>query len=342
MPGVSPSGPGNGGYVTSADTPEHPATLLAERDREAHDWMMRFAGGRAGAADLAAFKEWSARDPANADAFARACRLWEALEPASDLLTAAPAAAWPGRGPVLARRAFLGGALAASAAGAGYLAARPPLGLWPSVSQLRADYRTAPGEQRSIALTGGPSVELNTRTSIALRGADGTADRIELIGGEAAFTARTGTGRPVEVTAGQGRVTASDADFNIRYDNDVVCTTCVGGEVGVAHGNLSARLRPGEQVLYSSAGLSAVAKVDAAMVTAWKDGVLVFQTTLDDAVAEINRYRPGRIIVTDPALGRRLFNARFKIANIDGVVGQIQKIFGAAVTSLPGGIVLLG
>ena len=65
-------------------------------------------------------------------------------------------------------------------------------------------------------------------------------------------------------------------------------------------------------------------------------------TPLSEAVEEINRYRPGRIIVTNAALGRRLFNARFLIANVDGVVGQIQQVFGATITNLPGGIVLLG
>ena len=70
---------------------------------------------------------------------------------------------------------------------------------------------------------------------------------------------------------------------------------------------------------------------------------LVFRSTpLADAVAEINRYRSGRIFVTNAALGRRLFNARFPIANVDGVVAQIQQVFGASVTTLPGGIVLLG
>ena len=64
--------------------------------------------------------------------------------------------------------------------------------------------------------------------------------------------------------------------------------------------------------------------------------------TLTEAIAEINRYRPGRIILTNAALGARIFNARFRIENIDGVVGQIQQVFGASATSLPGGIVLLG
>lgn len=322
------------------DTSEQPAVFLTAVDRAAHDWMTRFAAGHASPADLAAFKEWSARDPAHTAAFARACRLWEAVGPAGEILAGRQT---PKHSIRMGRRAFIGGALAASAAGAAYIVAQPPLGLWPSLSELAADYRTAPGEQRSVVLAGGPSVELNTRTSIALRASVDGAERIELIGGEATVATHPDTSRMIDVIAGDGHVTATDAIFNVRYERNIVCTTCVGGRLEVLQENRSARLGPGDQISYSANGLSAVTKVDAAGVTAWKDGILVFKSMpLADAVAEINRYRSGRIVVTNPALGSRLFNARFKIANIDGVVAQIQQVFGVSVTSLPGGIILLG
>lgn len=324
----------------AGDIPEQPAVFLTRMDREAHDWVVRFAAGNASAADLDAFREWSAH-AGYTEAFARACRLWDAIGPASRRMTGTDT---PEPDVRIGRRAFMGGALAASVAAAGYVGARSPLGLWPSWSELAADYRTAPGEQRRIVLTGGPSIELNTRTSIALKAsAEGGAERIELFGGEAAIIARPELHRAVEVAAGDGRVTAIDATFNMRYERDVVCTTCIAGALEVAVGNRSVNLRPGAQVVYSGSGLGAVTTVDVGLVTAWKYGILVFRSTpLADAVAEINRYRSGRIFVTNAALGRRLFNARFPIANVDGVVAQIQQVFGASVTTLPGGIVLLG
>jgi transmembrane sensor len=331
---------------------DHPVMQLDAIDREAQHWVTRFAGGDAVAEELATFRLWAARDPAHAQAFARACRLWEAVGPAAKMfadadtraafVAAVPAVSRSSPRPQLARRAFIGGALAASAAAVGYVAIRPPLGLWPSVVELAADYRTAVGEQRVIALAGGPSIDLNTRTSIALRPvADGT-ESIELIAGEAAVTAR-GAQRRVEVIAIGGRVSAADASFNIRCDGPLVQTTCVAGEIEVAYRAQSVRLGVGQQVSYSDTGIGAASAVDAAAVTAWRDGVLLFHATpLADAVAEINRYRTGRIILTNAALGQRLFNARFRIANIDGVVEQIQRIFDTSVTRLPGGIVLLG
>ncbi|HVQ67653.1 MAG TPA: FecR domain-containing protein [Bradyrhizobium sp.] len=332
--------PGDSGYAMAGDVPEHPTVFLTRIDREAHDWVVRFAVGNASPADLDAFKEWSSH-AGYTEAFSRACRLWEAVGPASKQMTRADGAEQNAH---IGRRAFMGGALAASVAVTAYVGAQSPLGIWPSLSEFAADYRTAPGEQRRIALSEGPSIELNTRTSIALRAsADGGAERIELLGGEAAIAARPRLHRAVEVIAGDGRVTAIDAAFNMRYERDVVCTTCIAGALEVAVAYRSVNLRPGAQVVYSGNRLGAVTTVDVALVTAWKQGILVFRSTpLADAVTEINRYRSGRIFVTNAALGRRLFNARFPIANVDGVVAQIQQVFGASVTALPGGIVLLG
>ncbi|WP_195930474.1 FecR family protein [Hyphomicrobium album] len=324
-----------------ADIPENP--FLTVVDREAHDWMMRFTAGNASPEDLAAFKQWSASNPARTQAFARACQLWEAIEPANQIRVQEHRKDAQKRSVRVGRRAVVGGALAASVGAAIYLAARPPLGLWPSWSELAADYRTAPGEQRSITLAGGPHVELNTRTSIALRPSANGTERIELIAGEASIVTRSEMRRAVEVIAADGQALTADAVFNIRYEKNIVCTTCVAGRLDIIHKGHVVRVRAGEQVAYSPDGLGSVTKVNASLVTAWKGGMLVFQSTpLAEAVAEINRYRSTPIIVINAALGRRLFNARFQIASIDGVVEQIQSVFGASVTRLPGGIVLLG
>lgn len=320
---------------------DHLAALLDAVDREAQGWMLRFAAGGADGADLEAFKQWAAADPAHADAFARACRVWDTIGPAAAGLSSWRDQARVAPRPHMARRALIGGALAASAAAAVTLAIRPPLGLWPSVSELAADYRTAIGERRNIALPGGSTIDLNTRTSIALRAAQGGTERIELLAGEAAVTARDL--HRVEVLAGDARALAEGATFNIRLAGLAVCTSCIAGEMEVVAGSRAARLKAQQQVIYAAGTLGAVTSIDPAAVTAWQSGVLVFHATpLSEAVDEINRYRPGRIIVTNAALGRRLFNARFLIANVDGVVGQIQQVFGATVTNLPGGIVLLG
>lgn len=89
--------------------------------------------------------------------------------------------------------------------------------------------------------------------------------------------------------------------------------------------------------------MSTAVAVETSQVTAWLDGVVIFRMTpVSEAIAEVNRYRSGRIILTNQELGRRLFSARLRIANIGQAVVRIEQVFGARATSLPGGIVLLG
>ncbi|MGY3617889.1 FecR family protein [Bradyrhizobium sp. USDA 10063] len=314
-------------------------------DEEAYEWVMRFAEGRADRADLAALKLWVARSPAHGEAFRRISRTWKSLGPVGKdlavdavaggtLRTAASARAGVGR------RAFLGGALAASAVGAAILAVRPPLGLWPSWSEFAADYRTAIGEQREITLADRATIDLNTRTSLSLR-ADGT--EAEIIAGEVMISTKPDTTDPFTIVAADGRIAAAAARFNVRVDDHVACVTCVTGNVRVERGMSALSLSPGQQIAYSSERIGQIVTVDPATVSAWRDGIVIFQSTpIGEVIAEVNRYRPGRIILTNKDLGRRLFNARLRIENIGRVVSLIEEVFGAHATALPGGILLLG
>jgi len=237
---------------------------------------------------------------------------------------------------ILARRAFLGGAIAA--ASAGYLIVRPPLGLWPSLEELSADYRTAKGEHRKLAVTTGISLELNTQTSIVLREVQNET-RIELIAGEASVAAT----KPFVMLAANGRITAVEADFNARCLDGVVSVTCLNGSVDVAGGGKAVRLQKAEQVSYSQGGIEASVVVDPAQVTAWQEGLLIFRDQpLADVVEEVNRYRPGKIIITNADMKRRIVNGTFQISKLDHFVPQVQQLFGAQVRTLLGGVVLLG
>ncbi len=311
--------------------------------REAVDWLVRLAPGHATVDDLAAFEQWRGRSRAHAAAFVEVRRLWDELGPAGRNVqgttgsalrayAAAPA-------PQIGRRMFLGGALAASVAVAGYVAVRPPLELWPSLAELNADYRTEKGEQRQVVLTDNVSVAMNTQTSIAVRAASGEADRIELITGEGTMTARS---RPLEVVAGLGRTSARNAKFNMRRDGDAVVVTCLDGEVLIDYPHASVPLGPQRQLSYSDQRLGSAVAVDPLTVTAWQAGYLIFHDTpLAEVVTEINRYRHGRIILASSELGRRPVNGRFYLDRIDDAVTKIQSAFGARTTSLPGGVVIL-
>ena len=321
-------------------------------EKEAYEWVRRFASGKASEADLKALELWSAKNPEHRKVFQRVSLTWEGLGPVTAELS--QEGAFFRRKDVLARlatpassrlrrRALIGGGLAASAAVVAAVAVQPPLGLWPSWAELTADYRTATGEQRRVVLPSGVSIAMNTRTSIALQPNVGQASRIELISGEAMIATQTADAAPFIVDAGGGRVVATNACFNMWCDSRAVCVTCLGGAVTVERGANTLPLSPGQQVIYADGEIGQVATINPDIVTSWLNGMVVFRyTPVAQVIEEVNRYRPGKIILTNATLGRQQINARLRIQDIGRVVSQIQEVFGAHVTNLPGGIILLG
>lgn len=305
-------------------------------EREALDWVSRISLGEATTDDLATLRRWRDTSPDHAAALAQAAQLWRELEQPATVLS--KAARTDGR---RSRRVFLVGG-AAAAASIGILAVHPPLDLWPSLAELSADYRTGTGEQKHLTLADAVSVDLNTRTSIAMRGADQNAG-LELISGEVAVAIGHLEPKPFVVVAADGRISANQATFNVRRNGSAVDLTCVDGTVSVECGGHAVTLRMAQRVSYDGEQLGAISEIDPTVVTAWRDGVLVFHDTpLVRVIDEVNRYRPGRIILMDRQLGQRMVTARFDIKKLDKVIREIKNAFKVSVKSLPGGIVLIG
>ena len=302
--------------------------------KEAQAWVVRLASGQVSERDAQVFRHWCARSRAHATAFAEARAVWGAMAPAARAVKRA-------QQPVnVARRAWLGGAVAASL---GLLVLRPPTDLWPAVAGLAADYATGTGEQREVALDGGVLVQMNTQTRFdAAPVQDGTAALV-LLAGEAEFQAGLRGAARLRVQAGDGSVSAGSARFNIRLFGQEVCVTCLAGRLRVVQNGNDAELAAGEQLRYRPAHFGITRAVRAGEVSAWRQRLLVFkQSTLSDVVAEVNRYRPGKLILNNEVLGKTRVQASFSLDRLDDVIALIQDAYGARVTRLPGGIVLFG
>ncbi|GGF47723.1 sigma factor regulator VreR [Aliidongia dinghuensis] len=316
---------------------------------EALEWVIRLTSGAATARDADALQQWRAQSPAHAEALAEAVALRRTLRQAvleldtqpDDDVRSAVVVPMPLRQrakAVIGRRALIKGAIAASVAG--YMVARPPLGLWPSLAELTADYRTGVGEQRRIALAQGIALQLNTQTSVAVRPA--AHERVvELITGEAAVTADAAASQRVVLAAGNGRTSATRASFTVRRNDDGACVTCVDGAVQVEHRGQIVSLAAWQQVTYTEREFGSVIAVDPTVAAAWRDGLLVFHDTpLNLVIEEVNRYRPGKIVLTGSELGGRLVNGVFHVDRVAGIIDQLRQL-GVTVTILPGGIVLV-
>ncbi|WP_296792445.1 FecR domain-containing protein [Variovorax sp.] len=329
-------------------------------ERQAIAWMSQVAAGRMTQADGAAMRRWCEADPAHRAALAAARRQWTLLGAAGQLVAArAPSSSQPQasttqraqREPRFApgRRALFGGALGFTAVAAAAMV-HPPLGLWPSLGELRADHRTGIGERRKVALAEGVTVELNTRSGIVVREGRVPLQEIELIAGEAAIEVRDARIRTV-VEAGAGRLTARPgplgphALFALRRQGARVVVVCLEGRLEVAHAAGGVLLEAQQQLDWDErthGPVATLAGAELARRVAWREGYLRFvDTPLGEVIDEINRYRPGQVVLLDEQLAARQMTGRFQIGGLDLAIVQMKQSLGLKVRSLPGGVVLL-
>ena len=307
--------------ITSPDA--MPAARLAD---EARDWLILLTSGRATVADAQALRQWCGQSAEHAQAFEQAKLLWQELRPAAAALQVPRP---------FGRRALLAGAIAASA---GFLLIR--ITVPGGVSGLGADYITEVGEQRRVELAEGVSLELNTQTRLSRRALDDGGQGVELLSGEIEVQGRNA--QVVSVQAGAGWISAARARFNVRYTDQSVCATCLEGVVQVAVQGQRFRLEPGMQLIYDSGRVGSPRHADVSAAFAWREQVLVFNdATLASVVDEINRYRPGMLLLLNRELGLRKVQARFRLDQLAGVALLIRDAYGAKCTELPGGVVVL-
>ena len=311
-------------------TPAFPGAAPEALRREANGLVRDFATGRPTVADTDMIRRWRAQSAAHEQAWTAACVEWRKLGAIARAFDASQPAPTRAPAPVLRRRMFFGAA--ASAAGAlGVVAVlRPPMGLWPSWSEWGADYRTGVGEQRELALDDATRLSLNTRTSVALQ-RGGERPRIELIAGEAALSVRAGRGS-CEILAGQGRIDVPEGEVEVRrLDDGRTSVTCSAGHARLRHPGGSVDLRADQQVSYDDNAVQPIVRPGAA-ASAWRQGVVVFQDLpLDEVVDEINRYRPGRVVLMNAELARHRLSARFSIAALDEAIAHIERMYNAGV-----------
>ena len=312
--------------------------------REAFSWVCRLRSGEMTSEEADALMRWRAQGLAHAQALSDAVKLRRRLAEAGRAIVEQDAVGEAGRTAptarrreVMGRRAFMAAA-AASVAGAAIV--RPPLGLWPSLAELRADYRTRVGERRTVQVADGLAVELNTRTSLVRRD-DARNYRLEHVDGEVAVDAAD-PARPVAIATSAGEAIGRRGRFSVRLLDAGACVACLAGSVKVVAHQQVTELSPGQQIVFDGQSRRDVLPVDLDRVEAWRRGLLVFSgQPLGEVVEEINRYRPGKIILAAGALKGFPITGTFQLARLDRAVAQIRQVANASVTSLPGGIVVL-
>ena len=298
--------------------------------QDARDWVILLASGDVEARQLAAFRTWLAASPGNRAAFETERQLWTdlgALGAADTVVPLTRPSERRRRAPVW--RAVAVGLMAACLALIAVFAEDVRL-TW------LADYATAQGEQRQLRLPDGSIAYLNTDTALAVDFSTSVRS-IELLRGEALFEVAKKPARPFRVLAGGGSAEALGTAFIVRTGDDGARVTVTEGTVGVRSsrdGDL-VTVSAGQSVAYRAGDAPApVRGADIAAATAWRNGeIRIDGQPLDVAIAELDRYRPGRIVL----LGRHSYRdvgGVFDMDDIDSAAAGLAATHGLTVLEI--------
>jgi transmembrane sensor len=309
----------------------------ADLEAEARAWIVRLKSGTATEADLSRLAAWRQASPAAEAAFGRARAVWAALGPALD--ADASARVVPLHRPGMSRRAIFGagaGAIAAGLAGVAWFGAtREP------AASAGVIVATAKGERRRLAIGQTAVADLNTASRVRVWTEAGVQG-LELLKGEAIMTVAPS---PLRIVALVGRalVSSRGGQFLMRIEGEAASILCLKGQVRVSAGAERLTLDPDQLVTIAAEAVRLSRTADVESATSWRSGQLVYENRpLADVVEELNRYRPGRIVVRGEGLAERRVSGVVQLDRIDGALTNFARSLGVGVTRLPGGVVILG
>ena len=293
------------------------------------DWLVRLNSGRATDEDHAAFDAWRAQSEAHELAAHEAEEIWHGVGVAGDAAKTLERKA--GRAKLTRRTVIGGGTLALF----GFALTKSGV-IGP---RLFADYATGVGELRTVTLADGSSVLLNGNSAISVS-FTGTERRLTLVEGQATFTVAPDVARPFLVDANDGQTRAVGTVFDVDIRPDEVVVTVVEGVVSVSTRTSDVdpvTVRLNESVRYGPNGSpSAPERTDAGIETAWRRGKLIFnRRPLVDVVADIERYRTGKIILLGDSLRSLAVTGVFDLNNPEAILTTIEDTLPVQVTRLP-------
>lgn len=303
----------------------------------AAEWAVRLHAGALSEDTRAQLDLWLAADERHAPALRFAEQTWAALgalaleaRPAGHRLS--PPAARPV--PVTRRRRPLrwaGRAAVLSLVLAVGWISGPTLLL-----QMQADYRTGAGEIRTVQLADGSSVELDASSAISID-YDTRERRIRLLSGAAVFDVSPmgeAETRPFVVQSAGGRTRALGTQFVVgRESSDQAWVGVLQHSVAVSlltppvQGAAQQTLEEGQSARYSAQeGVQKLPGFDLNAATSWRRGVLVFdRQPLAHVIEQLNRYRPGQIVLANPALANRQVSGVFRLEMLDSALHTLTQ-----------------
>lgn len=275
---------------------------------------------------------WRASAPEHDAAYRKALKVWRLsgealslpLEPApSPVLTPAPAPRHLRR----RKRSLIGAAVAACAV----------FMLLPDWQALRADFHSPTAEHRDITLSDGSHVLLDSDSLVDVQ-FDPQQREVTLLRGQAFFSVQPDAARAFYVNAGPVRVRVTGTAFAVNLQGSHVDVSVESGTVAVKTSQSSSApdhlLHHGDQLRYNASDDSTrLAQLPNEQIAPWRRWQLVaIDQSVEDVVAQLRRYQPGLILLTDKTLGQRRITAALNLrdpkralqAAIAPLGGQLQ------------------
>jgi transmembrane sensor len=296
---------------------------------EASEWFIDFRADDVDDEARLRFIEWLRRSPEHIQAYLEVSGVWSEL-PSSDpegrfdiasliararsepdVIPLSPvnprrAPPLPAAEPRALRRLSRRPVLAAAALA--LLASITVLFLWID-SDTGRSYSTGIGEQSTIQLLDGSTIELNARSRVKVRLTDRRRD-VALIEGQALFRVAKDKQRPFVVRAGDAQVRAVGTEFDVYKKQAETVVTVVEGRVETYSGADGANapaimLSAGEQLTVLPHTVTKPTPADTVAATAWLQKRLIFEETpLKEVAEEFNRYNRRPLAIDDVELQR--------------------------------------
>lgn len=313
---------------------------------EAAIWVARLHGPGRNPRMEQECRHWQSRSPAHREAFERCTETWQEVPNIKLALAYESVAAMQrsrAAAPVVPPRSWKGWAAGALSAGALATAA-----LFFVQRQESGAYETGIGEQRQVLLDDGSRMLLNTGTRLKVElGRERRS--VSIARGEAIFEVAKDANRPFVVRAAGSEIVAVGTAFVVRVSGgdrsrpEALAVTLLEGKVKVQAGadSRGASLAPPKAVLlaagerlalgHGSGEALVVQRVDRPnvdQVTAWKRNEAVFDdTSLGDAVAEMNRYSRAPITLQPDLAGLRV-SGLYKAGDSEGFARAVAALHG--------------
>ncbi|MBT2134622.1 FecR domain-containing protein [Croceibacterium sp. LX-88] len=303
--------------------------LSAMAPDEAAAWFLAQRDEGLAAHEETILADWLAADQAHGEAYRRAERAWEAFAGAEDnevvaaMRTHALSAKAPSRRPT-PQMAMAAAVLMAVVLGVVLLFGRMTT---PQAEVVRYDTER---EVRDIRLPDGSLMTLDAQSE-ALASFSDQERSLELRRGRALFAVEKDRSRPFVVSAGARRVVALGTQFEVDLLPAGLTVTLFEGRVAIEpkSGKALATLSPGEQYLETN-GSSVVRKLagDDLEPAAWRNGLLNFDDrSLEEAVAEVNRYAREPIVIRDPKVGAMRISGQFKAGDAERFARTVAEVY---------------